>query len=86
MPPDSTDKFLTAPIRATRSFRRHLHLVFCQEPVRSCILPKLLGTSGPPRPPGPSGLLGPLKPSVQLGQLRQLKQLKQNSKLKKLIF
>ena len=74
MPSDSTSRFLTAPVRAIRSFRRHLHLVSCQEPVRSllgaCILPRLLGTLGPS---GPLGLLGPLVQSVQLGQLGQLK-------------
>ena len=35
MPPDSTDRFLTAPVRAAKSSRRHLYLVFCQEPARS---------------------------------------------------
>ena len=35
MPPDSTDRFLTAPVRAARSSRRHSHSVSCQEPVRS---------------------------------------------------
>ena len=27
MPPSSTNKFLTAPIRAIKSFRRYLHLI-----------------------------------------------------------
>ena len=53
MPPSSTGRFLTAPIRAIRSSRRHSHLVFCQEPVR--------------RPPGPLGLLGPLGAPGALG-------------------
>ena len=35
MPPDITGRFLIAPVRAIRSFRRHLHLVSYQEPVRS---------------------------------------------------
>ena len=47
MPPDSTDRFLIAPVRAVRSSRRHSHLVSCQEPVRR-----------PPRPLGPLGALG----------------------------
>ena len=54
MPPDSTGKFLTAPVRAVRSFRRYLHLASCQEPVR--ISPGLLGISGPLGPLGPLGL------------------------------
>ena len=68
--PDSTDRFLIAPVRAVRSSKRHSHSVSCQEPVRRP--PRLLGPSGPlgalkapeaPGPLGPSGLLGPLKPS-----------------------
>ena len=35
MPPDITSRFLTAPVRAIRSSRRHSHSVSCQEPVRS---------------------------------------------------
>ena len=70
MPPDSTGRFLTAPVRAVRSSRRHSHLASCQEPVRSlsgaCMSPGPLGTLGPPGPPGPLG------PSVQLVQLGQL--------------
>ena len=64
MPPDSTGGFLTAPVRAVRSSRRHSHSASCQEPVR--MLPGLLGTSGTPGPPGPPG---PSVQSVQLGQL-----------------
>ena len=64
MPSDSTGRFLTALVRAIRSFRKHLHLASCQKPVR--ISPRPLGTSGPPRP------LEPLGPSVQLVQLEQL--------------
>ena len=68
MPPDSTSRFLTAPVRAVRSSRRHSHLASYQEPVRR-----------PPRPPGalgapgPSGLSVQSVQSVQLGQLGQLK-------------
>ena len=84
MPPDSADRFLTAPVRAVRSFRRHSHSVFCQEPVR-----RPLGSHGPHGPPGlpgsprplgslkPPGPLGPPEPLGQLGQSGQLKQLKQ---------
>ena len=64
MPPDSTDRFLTALVRAIRSSRRHLYLVFCQEPVRR--LPGLLGLLGAPGAlgaPGLSGLLGLSRPS-----------------------
>jgi len=76
MPPNSTNRFLTAPIRAVRSSRRHSHSASCQEPVRRS--PELyglygpygpLGPPGPPGPPGPSvllGLLGPSGPSVPL--------------------
>ena len=64
------DRFLTAPVRAARSSRRHSHSV----PVRSlsgaCMSPGPLGTLGPPGPPGPSGQS---ELSVQLGQLGQLK-------------
>ena len=31
MPPDSTGRFLTAPVRAVRSSKRHLHSAFYQE-------------------------------------------------------
>ena len=75
MPPGSTDRFLTAPVRAARISRRHSHSVSCQEPAR--MSPGPLGTSGPPGPPGPSGQSGL---SVQLGQSGQSKQ---NSKFKK---
>ena len=60
MPPDSTDRFLTAPVRAVRSFRRHLYLVFCQEPVRRP--PGPLGPLGAPGALGPLGLSGPSGP------------------------
>ena len=66
MPPDSTDRFLTAPVRAVRSSRRHSHSVSCQEPVRRPPGPPgppgALGAPGAPGPLRPSGLLGPLKP------------------------
>jgi len=65
MPPGSTDRILTAPVRTARSFRRHSHLVSCQEPVKRSPGPP--GAPGPPGPPGPSG---PSGPSVQLGQSR----------------
>jgi len=61
MPPNSTDRLLTAPVRAARISRRPLHSVSCQEPVR--------------RPPGPNGPNGPPGPSGPLGQLGQLEQL-----------
>ena len=64
IPPGSIDRFLTAPIRAVRSFRRHLHLVSCQEPVRRP--PGPLGPLGAPGAPGLSGPLGPSRPPVQL--------------------
>ena len=70
MPPNSTNRLLTAPIRATRISRRHSHLVSCQEPIRS--VPRLyrpLGTLGPLGPLGPPGPLGPLGPPGQLGLL-----------------
>ena len=73
MPPGSTDRFLTAPVRAVRSFRRHLHSVSCQEPVRRLF--RLLGPLGAPGAPGPSGPSGPLGLSVQLVQLVQSVQL-----------
>ena len=60
MPPDSTDRFLTAPVRAVRSSRRHSHSVSCQEPVRRLPGPPgplgALGAPGAPGPSGPSGL------------------------------
>ena len=71
MPPDSTGRFLTAPVRAVRSSRRHSHLVSCQEPVRRP--PGPLGTSGASGPLGPSG---PSVQSIQLVQLEQLGHLK----------
>ena len=62
MPPDSTNRFLIVPIRAIRSSRRHLHLVFYQEPVRRPPrLPKplkALGALEALRAPKPLGLLG----------------------------
>ena len=77
MPSDSTGRFLTAPIRAVRSFKRHSHSTSCQEPIRR-----------PPGPlealeaPGPSGPLGPLGPLVQLVQSVQSVQLEQLGQLK----
>jgi hypothetical protein len=66
MPPNSTDRLLTAPVRAARISRRHSHSVSCQEPVRSVPGPhRLSGTPGPLGPPGPPGQLGLL---VLLGQ------------------
>ena len=61
IPPNSTDRFLTAPIRTARISRRHLHSVSCQEPVR-----RSLGPLGPPGPLGPLGPSGPPGPSGQL--------------------
>jgi len=52
MPPDSTDRLLTAPVRAVRISRRHLHSASCQDPVR-----KPLGPLGPSGPLGPLGQL-----------------------------
>ena len=78
MPPDSTDRFLTAPVRAVRSSRKYLHSASCQEPARRPL--------GPPKPLGPPGLSGtpeplgpprPLGPQGSLGQLGQLGQLRQ---------
>ena len=67
MPSGSTDMFLTAPIRAVRSSRRHLHLVFCQEPVRRPPgLLGLLGALGALGALGPLGLSGPSRPLIQL--------------------
>ena len=62
MPPDSTGRFLTAPVRAVRSSRRHSHSASCQEPVRRP--PGPLGASGAPGLSGPLGLLGLSGPSV----------------------
>ena len=64
MPPDITGRFLIAPVRAIRSSRRHLHLVFCQEPVRRPL--RLPGVPGAPGAPGPSGPSGPSRPLVLL--------------------
>ena len=70
MPPSSTDMFLTAPVRAIRSSKRHLYSVFYQEPVRRPLRP--LGLLGALRAPGAPGLLKllkplkPLKPPIQL--------------------
>ena len=67
MPPDSTDRFLIAPIRAIRSFRKHSYSISCQEPVRRPPRPlRLLGALGALEAPGALGLLGPLKPSGPL--------------------
>ena len=67
MPPDSTDRFLTAPVRAVRSSRRHSHSVSCQEPVRRPPGPPgPPGAPGAPGAPGPSGLSGPSEPSGPL--------------------
>ena len=65
MPPGSTDRFLTAPVRAVRSSRRHSHSVFCQEPVR-----RPPGPPGPPGAPGAPGAPGPLGPSGPPVQLK----------------
>jgi hypothetical protein len=70
MPPDSTNRLLTAPVRAVRISRRPLYSASCQEPVRRPL--------GPPGPPGllvPLGPLGPLGPPGPLGQLVLLGQL-----------
>ena len=71
MPPNSTDRFLTAPIRAIRSSRKHLYLVFCQEPIR--------------RPPGLLGLLEALKALEPSGALGLLKLLKPSKPLEPLV-
>ena len=80
MPFDSTDRFLTAPVRAVRSSRRHSHSASCQEPIR--ISPGPPGTPETLEPPGPSGPLGPSGPSVLSVLLVQLGQSEQNSKFK----
>ena len=67
MPLDSLNKFLTAPVRAVRSFRRHLHSVSYQEPIR-----RPLGLYGLHRPPGSLRFLGPLGPLRPLGPLKPL--------------
>ena len=73
MPPDSTDRLLTAPVKAARISKKHSHLVSYQEPVRRLFrLPGPLGplgTLGPPGPLGPLRLLGPLGPPGPLGPL-----------------
>ena len=74
MPPDSTGRFLTAPVRAVRSSRRHSHSASCQEPVRR--------PPGPPEAPGAPGPLGPSGPSGPSVQLIQLVQLGQSGQLK----
>jgi len=62
IPPNSTNRLLTAPVRAIRISRRHSHSVSYQESVRRPLRPPgPSGPSGPSRPSGPSGLL------VQLG-------------------
>ena len=68
MPLNSTDRFLTAPVRAVRSFKRHLYSASYQEPIKRLFRPpKPPKLSGTPRPPGPPKLSG------QLAQLKQLK-------------
>ena len=67
MPPNSTDRFLIAPIRTARISRRYLYSASCQEPVRRSL--GLLGPLGPLGPPGPSGPPGPLGPLGLSGQL-----------------
>ncbi len=68
MPPDSTDRLLTAPVKAIRISRRHSHSASCQEPVRRSLGPPgPPGPLGPPGPPGPPGPLGPPGPPGQLG-------------------
>ena len=67
MPPDSTDRFLTAPVRAVRSSKKHLHLASCQRPARRLL--KLPKPPRPPRPPGLSKTLGPLGPPEPPGPL-----------------
>jgi hypothetical protein len=62
MPPDSTNRLLTAPIRAIRISRRPSHSASCQEPVR-----RPPGPPGPPGPPVPPGPLGPPGPPGPLG-------------------
>ena len=72
MPPDSADRSLTVPIRAVRSFRKHLYLISCQEPVRRPL--RLYGLHGPLGSLGslgPLGFLGPLRPLGPLGPLGQ---------------
>ena len=64
MPPDSTDRFLIAPVRAVRSSRKHLYLVFYQEPVR-----RPPGLLGPLKVPEALGLLGLSEPSEPLRPL-----------------
>ena len=67
MPPGSTNRFLTAPVRAVRSSRRHSHSVSCQEPVRRPPGPPgPPGAPGAPEAPGPSGPSGPSEPPAQL--------------------
>ena len=59
IPSDSTGRFLTAPVRAIKSFKRYLHSAFYQEPVRKLPKPlKALGALGLLGPSGPLGLLG----------------------------
>ena len=76
MPPDSTDRFLIAPVRTVRISRRYSHSASCQDPVRRSLgplgPPGPLGLSGPPGllgPPGPSGPPGLSGPLGLLGQL-----------------
>ena len=78
MPSNSTNRFLIAPVRAIRSFKKHLHSASYQEPVKRP--PELYGLSGlsgllgPSGPLGPSGLLGLLRPPEPPGLLVQLGQ------------
>src|SRR6266702_5400790 len=55
LPPNSTDRLLTAPVRAVRISRRYSHSASCQDPIR--------------KPLGLLGLLGLSGPLGQLGQL-----------------
>ena len=45
MPPGSTDRFLIAPVRATRSSRKYLHSVSCQEPAKSLYIAQTIWNS-----------------------------------------
>ena len=73
MPPNSTNRFLIAPVRTARISRRHSHSASYQEPVRRSLGPP--GPPGPLGPPGPPGPLEPLGPPGLLGQLVLLGQL-----------
>ena len=75
MPPNSTNRFLTASVRAVRSFKRHSHSAFCQEPARRPLRllrpPRLLGPPKTPGPPGPPGPPRPPRPPRPQGSLKQ---------------